>query len=86
MPTNKDYNTKFDPIDKECPQCGSGLDHATHVELVHSRAVGAPVGKVEGDTVDEWEECLDCGWTSRELDELPEGAQEEWTAAWGNNR
>jgi Zn ribbon nucleic-acid-binding protein len=80
------HETKFDTSDEVCPQCGSVLDAARYVRMVQSRAVGAPVGMVEDETLDEWLECLDCGYVDRDLADLPEGARQDWAEVWGNER
>lgn len=78
-----EFETRFDPTDEECPQCGALLDHARYVRLVRSMAVGAPPDPVEDETLGEWDECLDCGHLSKDLADLPEGARTAWLETWG---
>lgn len=76
------YKTRFSETGDVCPVCEGEMNSATHVKQVQSAAVGAPVGYVDDEVVAEWHECLDCGHLDTDLEELPEGAREEWLDAW----
>lgn len=75
-----EYETYFDPSGVECP-CGEEMHEARYVEQVQSTAVGAPVGYVDGDVVESWRECLECGHLNCDLADLPESARQDWLEA-----
>lgn len=75
------HNTELEACGIACPRCGSELAHAEYVRYHKSDTVGKPVGYVPDETVASWKECVDCGWLSKDITALPEGARDEWLTA-----
>lgn len=73
--------TNLEPCGVACPRCGEELADAEYVRYQQSDSVGKPVGYVPESVLGAWKECVECGWLSRDITDLPEGAREEWLSA-----
>lgn len=73
--------TEFEACGVACPRCGEELADAEYVRYRQSDTVGKPVGYVPDETLASWKECVECGWLSADITDLPQGARSEWLDA-----